>query len=159
MMAVVGFKKIIWEHYRTNGRRFAWRHVADPYKVLVSEVMLQQTQTSRVKVKYPEFIKQFPDFKHLANASTAEVLRAWQGLGYNRRALYLKKLAERVIKDFGGKLPRDPAILKTLPGIGAATAGSVAAFAFNSPTIFIETNIRAVFLHFFFAGKNKVSDQ
>lgn len=120
--------------------------------------MLQQTQTSRVAEKFPEFLKTFPNFKTLAVSTPAEVIMAWQGLGYNRRALFLRQLAQTVVSSYNGKLPPDPAELIKLPGIGKNTAGSVAAFAFNTPTIFIETNIRSVFLNHFFPGQTGVSD-
>ena len=157
------FIQTIWEYYRAHGRHdIAWRkpaHTRNPYRIHVSEVMLQQTQVSRVAEKYPLFIGQFPTFKALVDASNADVLRAWQGLGYNRRALNLKRAAEAVMHQYGGKLPSDPALLYGLPGIGEATAGSIAAFAFNAPIPFIETNIRRVFIHFFFPRSRKVSDE
>lgn len=121
--------------------------------------MLQQTQVSRVAEKYPSFIKQFPTFRSLAEASRADVLRAWQGMGYNRRALNMQRAAEIIMRTHSGKLPSDPALLYALPGIGEATAGSIAAFAFNAPVPFIETNIRRVFIHFFFPRSRKVSDE
>jgi len=141
-------------------RDFPWRNTTDPYHILVSEVMLQQTQVSRVLVKYPIFISQFSNFRELASASTKDVLQAWQGMGYNRRALYLKKIAEIVVAKYKEKLPNDPVILDSFPGIGEATASSIVAFAFNKPVVFIETNIRRVFLHLFFEGrKSKVDDR
>ena len=152
------FKKIIWEHYAANGRLFDWRHTDDPYKVFISEVMLQQTQTSRVAQKYPEFITIFPNFKSLASASLKEVLAQWQGLGYNRRGKFLHQAAQIIIKEHLGVLPSNPDFLVKLPGIGKATAASISAFAFNTPTVFIETNIRAVFIHFFFHGRDEVHD-
>ncbi len=152
------FQKQVWDFYRTNGRDFAWRRTHDPYKIVVSEIMLQQTQTARVAEKFPEFLKRFPDFKTLAASTPADVIRAWQGLGYNRRALFLRALAQTVVADYQGTLPRDPEELVKLPGIGKNTAGSVAAFAFNLPTVFIETNIRSVFLHHFFPNQTDVPD-
>lgn len=152
------FQTRIWDYYKTNGRDFIWRQKITPYNVVVSEIMLQQTQTKRVSEKFPIFIKQFPNFKTLAAAPTTNLLRTWQGLGYNRRALYLRELAKKIITEHKGKLPQNPANLITLPGIGKNTAGSVAAFAFNTPTVFIETNIRSVFLHEFFPGKTEVLD-
>jgi len=153
------FKKTIWDYYKKNKRDLPWRGTTDPYKIVVSEVMLQQTQVARVVQKYAEFIKVFPTFNSLAVASKEEVLRLWQGMGYNRRALYLKALSAIVIDDHKGRLPNEPNILMKLPAIGSATAGSIAAFAFNKPTVFLETNIRRVFLHFFFQGKKQVSDK
>lgn len=120
--------------------------------------MLQQTQVERVRTKYPEFIARFPNFRALAAASVSQVLAAWQGMGYNRRALALKRLAEIVMRDHGGALPKDPHILDLLPGIGWATACAIMAFAYQRPFSFIETNIRRVFIHFFFPRARKVSD-
>ena len=156
---LAAFRKTILGYYRKHGRDLQWRHTITPYRVVVSEIMLQQTQVERVALKYPVFIKTFPSFAALAKASVAEVLRAWQGLGYNRRALALKKIAELVVRDYKGKLPSNPHELEKMPGIGRATAGSIAAFGFNKPVVFIETNIRRVFIHFFFAKtKKKVHD-
>lgn len=158
-MKEAAFRKTILDYYIKHGRHaMAWRHTTNPYRIVVSEVMLQQTQVNRVALKYPEFIKQFPTFASLAKASVADVLGAWQGLGYNRRALNLKKLAEAVMKHYKGKLPQDPVLLDELPGIGEATASSIAAFAFNMPVAFIETNIRRVYIHFFFTNKKNVHD-
>ncbi len=153
------FKYAVWEYYQREKRDFIWRNTADPYDILISEVMLQQTQTSRVEIKFPIFLKHFPDFRALADASLARVLEVWQGMGYNRRAAYLKKLAEIVVREYHGVLPRDLKTLVTLPGIGKATAGAVAAFAFNRATPFIETNIRRVYIHFFFSRKSRVRDE
>lgn len=158
-MTITEFQKIIWQNYAAHGRHFDWRGVDDPYKVFISEVMLQQTQTARVAVKYPEFIIHFPDFATLAQAPLKEVLLKWQGMGYNRRGMYLQRAAQQIMQNHGGVLPNDPELLDALPGIGAATAASICAFAFNRPTIFIETNIRAVFIHYFFHGHEKVHDK
>jgi len=155
---VRAFRRVIYAYYQKHARDFPWRHTSQPYHILVSEVMLQQTQTQRVIEKYKEFIKAFPDLASLATAQVHQVLRVWQGLGYNRRALSLKKTAEIVVKEYGGKIPFEPEKLITLPGIGAATAASISAFGFNKPTIFIETNIRRVFIHFFFRNKKNVHD-
>jgi A/G-specific adenine glycosylase len=120
--------------------------------------MLQQTQTSRVEKKFVEFIELFPDFKTLAQAERVDVLAAWVGLGYNRRGVALHEIAKRVIAEFNGKLPDDVETLKTFKGLGPATASSVVAFAFNRPTVFIETNIRAVYLHCFYPKEQEVHD-
>jgi len=127
--------------------------------VFISEVMLQQTQVPRVIVKYREFIRTFPGFKPLAEAPVPDVLAAWQGLGYNRRALALRNSAAVICDRYNGKLPTDPELLDQLPGIGPATAGSICAFAFNMPVVFIETNIRSVFIHNFFKDREQVSDK
>ena len=152
------FRKIISHHYKKHGRDLAWRRTKNPYHILVSEVMLQQTQVERVTTKYAEFIAAFPDFTSLANASLQEVLRVWQGMGYNRRAVALKEIAVRVIRDFNGTLPDSVDTLAAFPGIGRATASSISAFAFNLPAVFIETNIRRVFIHFFFQDKQNIKD-
>lgn len=153
------FSNKIWDYYRVHRRSFLWRENPTPYNVFISEVMLQQTQTYRVAPKFDAFIAQFPDFYAFAAADQRNVLAAWQGLGYNRRGLYLHKSAQRVVSEFNGILPNDPTILETFDGIGKATAASICAFAFNTPTIFIETNIRAVFIHEFFKDSDEVSDK
>jgi len=121
--------------------------------------MLQQTQVDRVVQKYEEFIACFPDFNSLAKAPLRNILQAWQGMGYNRRALYLKKTAEEVAGKFNGRMPGTVEALTGLPGIGRNTACSIAAFAFNKPVVFIETNIRSVFIHFFFSDRTDVHDR
>lgn len=152
------FHRSIWQYYRRHRRNLPWRRTFNPYRILVSEVMLQQTQVSRVLQKYPIFIKQFPNFKALNQAPVRNVLMVWQGLGYNRRALMLKKLSGIVMEKYRGELPQHQEILEILPGIGKTTAGAIAAFAFLKPSHFIETNIRRVYIHFFFPRRNKVSD-
>ncbi len=155
------FKKTIWSYYKTNRRDMPWRSQPTPYYVVVSEIMLQQTQVDRVMRKFQSFIKKFPNWKALARASNKEALQEWSGLGYNRRGLYLKKIAE-IITENGkrpGKLPESVDELLELPGIGQNTAGSILAFAFNVPRPFIETNIRSVFIHFFFKNsRSKIHD-
>jgi len=136
-----------------------WRDTTDPYRILVSEVMLQQTQVSRVLEKYVQFIRAFPTIRSLSKAKLSRILEVWQGLGYNRRALLLQKLAKKVVADYAGRIPSDRAVLKTLPGIGDATAGSLCAFAFDQPVVFIETNIRSVFIHHFFKPGVTVGDR
>lgn len=158
-MTAQQFQKTIYAYYKTSGRKLPWRKTKDPYKILVSEIMLQQTQVHRVLPKYAEFIKRFPTFRSLAKAPLPAVLRAWQGLGYNRRALALKKITEVVEKEYNGKLPKSPGLLQKLPGIGPATAASISAFTWNAPSVFIETNIRTVFIHFFFKNKKVVRDE
>lgn len=136
-----------------------WRKTRDPYKILVSEIMLQQTQVSRVLPKYEEFLAAFPTVHDLAKASDTKLLKVWSGLGYWRRARFLKEAANIVVAKYKGKFPRTPALLNTLPGIGAYTAGAVACFAFNDNEAFIDTNIRRVYLHFFFADEKDISDE
>lgn len=157
-MTIAAFQKNILDYYREHKRDLPWRGIKNPYYILVSEIMLQQTQVDRVLKKYPEFIRAFPDIAALAKASLRDVVGVWQGMGYNRRALYLKRIAEILIKEYAGIVPRSPALLEKLPGIGYATARSIAAFAFNDPVVFIETNIRSVFINAFFPGKKTVDD-
>ena len=153
------FQKLIYDHYNTSGRKFSWRETYNPYYIFISEVMLQQTQTSRVATKYEQFITKFPNFTSLANASLYEVLKVWQGLGYNRRAKFLHKSAQIIVNKYNGTVPNDIKILQTLPGIGTATASSIAAFAYNSPTAFVETNIRVVLIHLFLRDRKKISEK
>ena len=152
------FRRTIYRHYRTRGRSLAWRETRDPYRILVSEFMLQQTQVERALEKYPEFLDAFPDFAALAGANLKEVLARWQGLGYNRRAKSLLGTVRLVVESHGGELPSSREELLALPGVGEATAGALAAFAFNRPVVFIETNIRRVGLYFFFPGEASVRD-
>jgi A/G-specific adenine glycosylase len=152
------FRTMVLTYYSEHGRDLAWRRTRDPYRILVSEIMLQQTQVERVLEKYPAFIASFPDFPSLAGAPLTDVLAVWQGMGYNRRAISLQKCARRVVEEYDGVLPQDPEILETFPGIGRATAASICAFAFNMPVVFIETNIRRVFIHFFFDDHETVDD-
>ena len=152
------FQQMVMSYYKQHGRDLEWRNTTDPYRILVSEIMLQQTQVERVTKKFPEFIRSFPDFAALAAAPLADILAVWQGMGYNRRAIALQKCAIRVMTDYQGSLPDDVETLETFPGIGRATAASIAAFAFNIPVVFIETNIRRVFIHFFFPYSEKVCD-
>jgi A/G-specific adenine glycosylase len=154
------FKRKVFAYYRAAGRHdLPWRKTRDPFEILVSEVMLQQTQVSRVLKKYPEFLKRFPTARALADASVRDVIATWQGLGYNRRALLLKRAAETIICNFGGKFPKTAGKLESLPGIGQSTRGAIMAFAYNTPTVFIETNIRAAFIHEFFPKKKKIADK
>ncbi len=153
------FQNKVYDYYHKNKRDFSWRNHICPYRVFISEVMLQQTQTSRVIPKFEQWLARFPSFQSVAQASVHDVLIAWQGLGYNRRALALQKACQIIVNDFSGVLPDDVHLLQTLPGIGPNTAGSVSAFAFNKPTVFVETNIRTVFLYEFFQGVEAVDDK
>jgi A/G-specific adenine glycosylase len=156
---LTSFQETILGHYRKYGRRFQWRETRDPYAILVAEVMLQQTQAERVTPLFKSFLKTFPTVRALARAPLKEVLLGWQGLGYNRRALNLKRAAEMILRDYDGKIPRNIEKLDALPGIGPYTARAVAAFAFGAVSPFIETNIRTVFLHFFFPKRKSVRDE
>ena len=152
------FQRTIWDYYRKHARTLPWRKSRNPYRILVSEIMLQQTQVERVIEKYQRFISAFPDFSSLSQASLHDILSIWQGLGYNRRAIALKQIAHEVITKYDGILPSSADILIQLPGIGKATASAIAAFAFNQPAVFIETNVRRVFIHFFFQDRDNVKD-
>jgi A/G-specific adenine glycosylase len=153
------FQRIIYAYYETHRRPFPWRETRDPYAVLVSEIMLQQTQTSRVREKYKMFLSAYPTFSSLAQGQLADVLELWQGLGYNRRALALKRTAELVTEHYGGNLPSDEDTLLGLPGIGPYTAAAVRVFAFGIPSPVIDTNVRSVYIYFFFDDTTKVSDK
>jgi A/G-specific adenine glycosylase len=156
-MNLVSFKNTVWKFYKAEGRgHLPWRKTTDPYKILVSEVMLQQTQVDRVIPKYKSFLKKFPSVKALANAKTKDVLLEWQGLGYNRRAFNLQRAAAKIVSDFGNKFPQTLEELLTLPGVGRATSGDLLAFAYNKPAVVIETNIRTVFIHHFFPTSPKL---
>jgi len=161
------FIKYVWLSYQENKRSMPWRpplleiqneNTLDSYAIYVSEVMLQQTQVSRVEKKFTEFRNEFSSFEKLAQAPLSKVLRVWQGMGYNRRAKYLKEAAGIISNVYKGVIPEDPILLENLPGIGPATARSIVTFIYNKPEVFIETNIRRVMIHHFFPKKTSVSD-
>jgi len=157
------FLETLWAQYAAHGRaELPWRLPEadgsyDPYKILVSELMLQQTQVARVLPKFESFLHTFPTVDALAQAPLSAVLRAWQGLGYNRRAKFLWQAAQAIHEH--GSFPSTEAELVQLPGVGVNTAGAILAYAFNEPAVFIETNVRTVYMHHFFAGKDNVSDK
>ncbi len=155
---VSSFQRLVLGFYKQHRRDLAWRNTENPYHILVSEIMLQQTQVERVIEKYSRFIARFPDVSSLAKATLKEVLEVWQGLGYNRRAISLIKLAGIIVSEYQGKIPANGEELMKLPGIGRATAGCLLAFAFRKPSVFIETNIRRVFINHFFQGRESVHD-
>ncbi|NHM14366.1 adenine glycosylase [Xiamenia xianingshaonis] len=140
-------------------RDLPWRCIDDPYGVLVSEVMLQQTQVKRVLGRWEAFMALFPTIDALAAADVSAVLSQWQGLGYNRRALALKRTAETCADRFAGRLPESYDELVRLPGIGPATAAGVRAFAFDQPGVYLETNVRTVFLYELFSDRDGVADK
>lgn len=155
------FQKYILNWYRKHNRdylpwRFTKERPVSPYEIFVSEIMLQQTQVARVLEKYPQFLKAFPTIKHLAKAPLEKALRVWQGMGYNRRARYVKEAAENIVKNHKGIVPSDSEILRALPGVGPYTAGAIACFAYNKPVTFLDTNIRKVFLHYFFMKQGSI---
>lgn len=154
------FVRDVWQAYHRGGRHdLPWRRTRDPYRILVSEVMLQQTQVERVRGYYARFLERFPDAASLAEAPAAAAIQAWQGLGYNRRALALQRAARAIMEHHGGKVPRDPAALLALPGVGPYTASAVRAFAWNEPSVLIETNVRSAYLDRFFPGRDGVPDR
>jgi A/G-specific adenine glycosylase len=153
------FQRHVYMLYQQHRRRFPWRETTDPYSIIVSEIMLQQTQANRVIHFYERFITALPNVAALAKATSREVLTLWSGLGYNRRAVALHNIARLIQRDHNGIFPASPQELQMLPGIGVNTAGSIAAFAFNYPSIFIETNIRTVFLHLFFRDQPLITDK
>lgn len=143
-MQIRVFQRALLAWYSQSARPLPWRETTDPYRVLVSEVMLQQTQVSRVLLRYDAFLEQFPNVQALAAAPASEVLIAWQGLGYNRRALSLQAAARTIVSDHGGAFPTDLAGLKALPGIGDYTARAILAFAFDSRAAPVDTNVARV---------------
>ncbi len=160
---IENFQEVIWDYYAKHGRTtLQWRlpepdDSFDPYKIMVSELMLQQTQVARVIPKYEAFLESFPNVQSLAAATLGDVLRTWQGLGYNRRAKFLWMAAAAITKM--DTFPKSLEALVKLPGIGKNTAGAILAYAFNQPVVFIETNIRTVYIHHFFPNENEVTDK
>ncbi len=175
MITTKKFQRTILSWYRNNRRDLPWRTPVrwsknlplyprklpdglTPYHILVSEIMLQQTQIPRVLIKYPLFLKKFPTLKTLAKAKTEGLFSVWQGMGYWRRALYLRECAEIIVKNYNGAMPSNPEVLEKLPGIGPYTARAIACFAFQNDEAFIDTNIRRIFIHFFFPNEKNISD-
>lgn len=156
-MTILKFQKHILSWYKTHRRNLPWRNTKDPYRILVSEVMLQQTQVARVLPKYKEFLHEFPTLKKLAKAPDKILFKTWAGLGYWRRARFLKETAQKITKSYRS-FPKEPKILQTFPGIGIYTARALSCFAFGNTEAFLDTNIRRVYLHFFFPKRTNVSD-
>ena len=138
------FRRQIIRWFRREGRDLPWRRTRDPYHIIVSEFMLQQTQVSRVEAYYHRFLERYPSIESLAAARPSSVRESWEGLGYYRRAVNLHRLAQEVVRDRGGVIPGDPADLRRLPGVGRYTAGAVASFAFERPTPAVDTNVGRV---------------
>lgn len=156
---VAEFTQTVWDYYRRHRRSMPWRDSLTPYFVLVSEIMLQQTQVPRVVPKFKGFISKFPTIESLAAAPLSAVLAEWSGLGYNRRAKFLWQAATQIQLRHGGQIPSTLPELVALPGIGINTAGAILAYAFGQRSVFVETNIRTVMIHHFFVdSKNVVSD-
>lgn len=147
---VSNFQKKVWDFYKDNKRELPWRNIADPYNVLVSESMLQQTQITRVLVKYTLFLDEFPTVESLAKSEIPQLLKIWQGLGYNRRALNLRRTAQTINQKFNNQIPLAYEELIKLPGIGDYTAKAVITFSTNTPQVFIETNIRSAIIYEFY---------
>lgn len=154
---VLAFRELIYRFYRNQGRTFPWRETNDPWLILLSEMMLQQTQTSRVASRWETFVAEYPTPAAMDAAGLDQVLRSWSGLGYNRRAVALKKIARSIVK--AGRFPDSYDELLALPMIGTYTAKAVLAFAWQRPVVLIETNIRRVFLHHFFRDQQGVADR
>lgn len=144
-----GFRRKLVAWYRVAARDLPWRRTRDPYAIVVSEFMLQQTQVSRVLDFYPRFLRSYPTLGHLARARPEQVRESWDGLGYYRRAANLQALARIVVRDHGGQMPSDVAELKKLPGIGHYTAGAVACFAYEKPAATVDTNVARVLERYF----------
>ena len=153
------FSATVWERGRELYRDLPWRDTHDPYAILLSEVMLQQTQVSRVMGRWEQWLETFPTIADLASALLPPVLELWQGMGYNRRALNLKRCAEEVVAMHDGVVPSDKKALLALPGIGPSTSAGVRIFAFRQPDMYLETNVRAVFIHELFPGRESVADK
>ena len=153
------FQELVWQYSSECRREFPWRETWDPYQILVSEIMLQQTQARRVVPKYISFLEQFPDCQALADAPVSLVLEYWQGLGYNRRALSLQRTAQLIIGERGGVFPIEEEELQTLPGIGPYTAAAISAFAFEMPATVLETNIRRLYIQAFFTSDDLIHDR
>ncbi len=143
-------RRRIFSWYKKSHRPFLWRRTANPYVILVSEIMLQQTQSARVEILLPGFLRRFPDLSSLAGASSAEVIRAWKGMGYNNRAIRLRKLAIGIVKSYDGKIPDQIQYLRELPGIGEYTAHAIACFAFRQQVPVVDVNIKRVLLRLLF---------
>ncbi|MGQ9480404.1 MAG: A/G-specific adenine glycosylase, partial [Chloroflexus sp.] len=143
-LMLAALRSALLEWFAGNARDLPWRRTRDPYAIMVAEIMLQQTQVDRVIPKYHAFLATFPTLTALASAPTAEVIRVWAGLGYNRRAVNLQRAAQIIVEQYGGKVPDSVTVLRTLPGIGPYTAGAIACFAFEQDVVFLDTNIRRV---------------
>ncbi len=155
---LLAFKELILSFYAEHGRSFAWRETSEPYPILVSEVMLQQTQTVRVVPKYEAFLSHWPSFSSLADASTEALLSVWKGLGYNRRALNLRRSA-RMTEAWGWTIPNDRELIESLPGVGKATSAAIRSFCFSEKSVYLETNIRRVLLTCFYPEEQEVKDK
>lgn len=156
--SLLAFRDHVLGFYRDWGRSFPWRETSDPYEVLLSEVMLQQTQTFRAEPKYRRFLELWPTFEDLAAAPLADLLYEWKGLGYNRRALYLSRAA-KMTGQWGWTVPDDPVAIRSLPGVGKSTTAAILCFCYNERAVYLETNVRRVLLTCFFPDETGVKDR
>ncbi len=152
-------RETVWGYYHEHAREMPWRRHPSPFNVWLSEMMLQQTQVSRVIPKFEAFLYTCDSFAELAELPLSKVLELWSGLGYNRRAKFLHAAAQMIVSDYGGQLPNSVDELVKLPGVGRNTAGAIAAYVYNQPVVFVETNIRTVLFHHVFDGQKDVSDR
>ena len=159
MQHAAEFRRRLLRWFRRVGRDLPWRRTRDPYRVIVSEFMLQQTQVNRVEDYYHRFLRQYPSVEALASAPVAMVRESWEGLGYYRRAANLHRLAQAVVRDHGGVIPADPSQLMLLPGVGRYTAGAVASFAYERPTPAVDTNVARVLRRAFHPRLRRTSAQ
>lgn len=161
MSEIIQFRATVYHYYHNNPRNveMPWRLDNTPYHVLLSEFMLQQTQVSRVIDYFNTFVMLWPNVDDLASASLSEVLINWQGLGYNRRAKFLHHCVKEIVAKYDGKIPQSETVLQSLPGVGIYTSSAIMAFAFNYPTIVLETNIRRAIIHWFFAGQTDIQEE
>jgi len=154
------FTSRAWRYYKKFGRHdLAWRKKTDPYSITVSEVMLQQTQVTRVEEYFKKWMKEFPTIKKLSQSELSDVLKQWQGLGYNRRGKYLHDIAKKIMNDFGGVFPEESEHLRSLPGVGSYTQAAIEAFSYNKRSILVETNIRTAVIYHFFKNKETVTEK
>lgn len=157
---ILELQRAVYTHHRAFGRHdLPWRIKQTPYRVFVSELMLQQTQVERVIPKFNAFMRRFPNFKKLGGATVGEVYALWAGLGYNRRAKFLRDSARIIAEVYGGKVPPVKEELRQLPGVGPYTAGAILSFSYGDPEPFVETNIRTAVMHHVFNRKKKVDDK
>ncbi|MCL2880873.1 MAG: A/G-specific adenine glycosylase [Treponema sp.] len=157
-MEINEFRDIVYSYYEKAGRKLPWRENINPWGVMVSEFMLQQTRVERVIPFWQRWMEKWPDIKDFAAASMEDALREWSGLGYNRRGYFLKKSADMIVRHYDGRIPGIPQNLAPLPGIGPYIAGAIACFAYNYPSVFIETNIRSAVIFSFFPERSDVRD-
>lgn len=157
---ITKFSRVVWSYYERSGRHdLAWRKKTDAYSIVLSEIMLQQTQVARVEEHFKNWKREFPTWKILADSRFSQILTCWQGLGYNRRARYLHEMAKKVMITHGGVFPQEKKQILALPGIGPYTAAAINSFCYNQIDILIETNIRTVIIFHFYKNQEEVSEE